>query len=92
MNRKEIEIYLTTAGWKRDNFGHFKIELKGNKTGIVKTFRCKMQSTSMRLERRDTINHEYSPEQTYWFKLSSDYYKNIVLDDSGKLLIGKIRI
>ena len=75
MKRENIELWLSTHGWARDNWGHFK---KDNGSNL---YRCKMQATSLRVERKtgDT-----------WFKITSDYYKNVrIADSDGSLVVGR---
>ena len=89
MFKADIENYLTAHGWKKDSYGHFKLTITESKTEKIKEFRCKMQGISIRLERK--VNQRY-PKKTHWFKMTSDYYKNIVIDETGKLRINKVRL
>lgn len=93
MKSQELRDKLVSKGWKPDNYGHLKLVTTGKKTGNPVLLRVKFQETSARLEKQITIEAgTYSKEKKEWFKLSSDYYKNISLDDTGKIKIGIYRI
>lgn len=78
MTRDQIQLWLSEHGWKADKFGHYKKEVEvTNKVSGEKLkvqYRCKMQSISMRVERKSGDE---------WFKRFSEYYKAVHEVETG---------
>jgi len=77
MKREELENHLTTKGWTKDRWGHFK-----SKTG---QYRMKFQAKSVRLEKQITLSgSQYSGPRNEWMRLRSQFYSKISIVD-GKI-------
>ena len=65
-----IARVLVALGWVGDRYGHYKKTIAGNE------YRVKMQSTSLRVERKGGAE---------WFKVNGAYFKYIeeVNDEKG---------
>lgn len=80
MFRQDLEKFLSSNGWTKDSYGHFK---KGS-------YRVKMGKTSVRYE--VACHHEasqYSPAKTSWVRIAGDYFNNIkAIEDGKRVVIG----
>jgi hypothetical protein len=80
MKQAEVKAVLKASGWQEDKWGNFR-------TASGK-MRCKLQATSMRIERQ--VEHaasEYSPASKSWVNIVSDYYCNMSVTERGGLRI-----
>ena len=66
-NREILENRLVEKGWEKDRWGHYKLDHKG------KTFRFKMQKTSVRVERK---------YEGGWLLLANDYFGKLKIDEN----------
>ncbi len=74
MKRQELESWLLSKGYLKDKFGHFQKTIGDN------VFRFKMQTSSVRVEKRvKTVDHNE------WLHLASSYYKNLSITEDNKL-------
>lgn len=64
MKREELEKHLTSIGWTKDAYGHFK-----SPDG---QYRMKFQATSVRFERK--VQLSAGPE---WRRVKSNYYSKM---------------
>ena len=85
MNAEIVKGWLQSYTlMKPDNYGNYKYTASNDKE-----YRIKFQSTSVRFEVK--VIHEatqYAQKTSEWIRLSSDYYKNIVITPENKLKIG----
>lgn len=77
VSRKDgIKQALLALGWEGDRFGHLQtVGPNGTK------FRCKLQSISIRVERK---------VERDWHMMVGAYYKDVVLYPDGKVGVGKL--
>lgn len=88
MSPQEITSILIQQGWKVDSRGH--LQKTSLRQGLQRTLRVKFQVISLRLEVK--VEHPESPYQkrsTSWVRIDSEYYRNIVLSEDGRIKIGR---
>lgn len=86
MTRQDLELFLPTCGWLKDNYGHFKKTIETTKGTC--NYRIKMQANSCRIEVQ--CHHEateYSPASNSWVRVGGDFYSNIKLVEDGKKVV-----
>ena len=77
MKKAEVEAFFTKRGLKKDSYGHFKTP-----DGMT---RYKMQSTSIRKERKIV----YESGGSSWLRVWGGYYKDLYINENGKLVLRK---
>jgi|WetSurMetagenome_2_1015567.scaffolds.fasta_scaffold181811_2 hypothetical protein len=86
---EQMKTALKALGYKEDSWGHMKKESNFKQTatgGMVEgLIRVKFMKTSAKLE----IKMKGS---AYWRKKASNYYRNIVIEESGRINFGKCSI
>ena len=85
MKQVEVIKVLTAMGWTVDRYGNFK-----SASGLV---RCKLQATSLRVEKVYTpsASFGYQPPKE-WLNIVSDYYKNLSVKDGRLVIKGKVLV
>ncbi len=74
MIRQDLENWLSSRGYIKDQFGHYHKTLNG------KEYRFKMQDNSARYELQARI-----VDHNEWLQIKSGYYKNLSITPEGKL-------
>lgn len=81
-----IEV-LTSNGWKRDNWGHYKksLNMRSRKTGEIKSVPCRVKFKNLvaRFERQVEI-----VGKNEWINISHSYYKDLKFTPDGRVQIG----
>jgi hypothetical protein len=84
MLKEQLKLELAARGWKEDRFGHHQKVLKRTlwETGAEteKTYRVKVQATSVRVEVKTVVG---------WVKVDGAYFKDIEITDHGAVQIGR---
>jgi hypothetical protein len=83
----QLRTAFVALGWTLDRFGHLQ------STGANgKKYRIKTQATSVRVEVQ--VAHAataYSPASNEWVKVTGAYLKDISIEPTGNIVIGKGR-
>ena len=95
MKREEFVAEMIARGWEKDKYGHLQKEVTSTDkiTGEKHTrkLRCKMQATSVRIERQVIYAAtQYTKEEKAWVRIESAYFKNITKED-GKVKVGRYK-
>lgn len=80
MTKDEFIAWAKERGWVQDRHGHLHKEIDGRE------YRYKIQAHSVRREAK--VRHEateYSPASSSWVRMKSAYFKDLSLDENGKL-------
>ena len=81
MKRQELEQWLINHNYTKDNYGHYHLFLSDGKE-----YRFKMQKTSCRYEVAGYhAATQYSPKAKFYVRLKSGYYKQMSVNEEGKL-------
>jgi hypothetical protein len=75
-----INTLRSSSLWAEDRFNNFKLI-----TSTGKVVRLKIQAMSVRLETQVAISG-----QKEWFNISSDYFKNITMEEKDLIRLMKI--
>ena len=71
----------TRSQFKKDKWGNYQATLNNGKT-----YRFKIQATSIRFEVKVTFEAtKYSPSKTEWMRVDSAYFKDIAITEDNKL-------
>lgn len=88
MTPQEITNILIQQGWKITPRGN--LEKTSKRQGLDRTLRIKFQSISCLVQVK--VEHPETPYQkrsTSWARIDSEYYRNIVLAEDGRIKIGR---
>ncbi len=77
MKRQDLEEFLLRKGYVSDRYGNFKKTSEDGKS----TRRCKLQKTSVRVERQIV----YSDGSKGWVRIMSGFYSQMSITENDKL-------
>ena len=84
--KEQLKSRLVLFGWNLDRYGNLK------KQAGKSLYRIKFQANSVRLEKQYTIDASpYSKESKEWVRVTSSYYKDIMVHDD-RVIIGTIKV